>query len=91
MRKLLRINEAREHVYHFGLELLLLLGQLSRGGEAGRDDGEDFKTSGYLTETLLDPELGHAHAANKAAFNNVYRGNANGLENMATTDPILAG
>ena len=28
-----------------------------------------FKTSSYLTETLLDPELGHAYESNKAAFN----------------------
>jgi len=30
---------------------------------------EGFKASSYLTETLLDPELGHASEANKAAFN----------------------
>jgi hypothetical protein len=33
---------------------------------------EGFKTSSYLTETLLDPELGHAYEANKAAFNKAY-------------------
>jgi len=30
---------------------------------------EGFKTSSYLTETILDPELGHASEANKTAFN----------------------
>jgi len=35
-------------------------------GRVGSDGGESFKTSGYLTETLPDPELGHAHAVNKA-------------------------
>lgn len=30
---------------------------------------EGFKTSSYLTETLLDPELGHSNEANKTAFN----------------------
>jgi hypothetical protein len=33
---------------------------------------EGFKTSSYLTETLLDPELGHSSEANKAAFNKAY-------------------
>ena len=28
-----------------------------------------FKSSTYLTETLLDPELGHAYESNKTAFN----------------------
>jgi hypothetical protein len=31
-----------------------------------------FKSSSYLTETLLDPELGHACEPNKAAFNRAY-------------------
>lgn len=30
---------------------------------------EGFKSSSYLTETLLDPELGHANETNKTAFN----------------------
>ena len=30
---------------------------------------EGFKASSYLTETLLDPELGHSYESNKAAFN----------------------
>ena len=30
---------------------------------------EGFKSSSYLPETLLDPEIGHAFQANKAAFN----------------------
>lgn len=33
---------------------------------------EGFKSSGYLTETLLDPELGHSNEANKAAFGKAY-------------------
>lgn len=33
---------------------------------------EGFKASSYLTETLLDPEFGHAYESNKAAFNNAY-------------------
>ena len=33
---------------------------------------EGFKTSSYLTETILDPELGHSSEANKAAFNKAY-------------------
>ena len=33
---------------------------------------ECFKSSSYLTETLLDPELGHANEANKAAFNKAH-------------------
>jgi hypothetical protein len=33
---------------------------------------EGFKSSSYLTETLLDPELGHAHATNKTAFNKAH-------------------
>jgi hypothetical protein len=31
-----------------------------------------FKTSSYLTETLLDPELGHAYESNKTAFNKAH-------------------
>ena len=34
-----------------------------------------FKSSGYLTETLLDPEFGHAYEANKTAFNKAYNVN----------------
>jgi len=30
---------------------------------------EGFKSSSHLTETLLDPELGHASEINKTAFN----------------------
>ena len=33
---------------------------------------EGFKSSGYLAETLLDPELGHASEANKTAFNKAH-------------------
>ena len=33
---------------------------------------EGFKTSSYLTETLLDPEFAHAYEPNKAAFNKAY-------------------
>jgi hypothetical protein len=33
---------------------------------------EGFKASSYLTETLLDPEFGHAFEANKTAFNKAY-------------------
>jgi hypothetical protein len=33
---------------------------------------EGFKTSSYLTETLLDPEFGHAYESNKTAFNKAY-------------------
>jgi len=33
---------------------------------------EGFKCSSYLTETLLDPQFGHAYESNKAAFNKVY-------------------
>jgi hypothetical protein len=33
---------------------------------------EGFKSSSYLTETLLDPELGHACESNKAAFNKAH-------------------
>jgi hypothetical protein len=31
-----------------------------------------FKSCSYLTETLLDPEFGHAYEANKTAFNKAY-------------------
>ncbi|KAH9993417.1 hypothetical protein BJV77DRAFT_366374 [Russula vinacea] len=31
-----------------------------------------FKSSSYLTETLLDPEFGHAYEPNKTAFNKAY-------------------
>jgi len=33
---------------------------------------EGFKSSSHLTETLLDPELGHAYEANKTAFNKAH-------------------
>jgi len=33
---------------------------------------EGFKASSYLTETLLDPEIGHASAVNKTAFNKAH-------------------
>jgi len=33
---------------------------------------EGFKTSSYMTETLLDPQTGHASDANNAAFNKAY-------------------
>ena len=34
---------------------------------------EGFKTSSYLTETLLDPEFGHATEPTKAALNKAFR------------------
>jgi hypothetical protein len=33
---------------------------------------EGFKSSSYITETLLDPEFGHAYESNKAAFNKAF-------------------
>ena len=33
---------------------------------------EGFKASSYLTETLLDPEFGHAYESNKTAFNKAH-------------------
>ena len=33
---------------------------------------EGFKSSSYLTETLLDHELGHAYESNKSAFNKAH-------------------
>ena len=33
---------------------------------------EGFKSSSYLTEVLLDPELGHAYEPNKTAFNRAH-------------------
>ena len=33
---------------------------------------EGFKTSSVLTETLLDPQIGHSSDATKAAFNKAY-------------------
>lgn len=33
---------------------------------------EGFKSSSYLTETLLDPELGHAYEDTKTAFNKAH-------------------
>jgi hypothetical protein len=33
---------------------------------------EGFKSSSYLTETLLDPEFGHASEANKSAFSKAF-------------------
>ena len=33
---------------------------------------EGFKSSSYLTETLLDPELGHAYESNKSAFSKAH-------------------
>ena len=38
---------------------------------------EGFKSSGYLTETLLDPELGHSYKSNQAAFNKAHNVNEN--------------
>ena len=34
-----------------------------------------FKSSSYLTETLLDAEFGHAYEPNKTAFNKAYNVN----------------
>jgi hypothetical protein len=33
---------------------------------------EGFKGSSYLTETVLDPELGHAYELSKTAFNKAH-------------------
>jgi hypothetical protein len=33
---------------------------------------EGFKASSYLTETLFDPEFGHAYEPNKTAFNKAH-------------------
>jgi hypothetical protein len=33
---------------------------------------EGFKASSYLTETLLDPEFGHAYESSKTAFNKAH-------------------
>jgi hypothetical protein len=33
---------------------------------------EGLKSSSYLTETLLDPELGYAHQSDKTAFNKAH-------------------
>lgn len=33
---------------------------------------EAFKGSSYLTETLLDPELGHSYEGNKTPFNKAF-------------------
>ena len=33
---------------------------------------EGFKSSGYLAETILDPELGHSSEANKTAFSKAH-------------------
>jgi hypothetical protein len=33
---------------------------------------EGFKSSSYLTETLLDPEFGQAYESNKTAFNKAH-------------------
>jgi hypothetical protein len=33
---------------------------------------EGFKSSSYLTETLLDPEFGHASEAKKSAFSKAF-------------------
>ena len=41
---------------------------------------EGFKSSAYLTETLLDPELGQSYKSNQAAFNKAL----NVKENMWT-------
>ena len=65
------------------------IGPRAQGG-SGRDGGESFKTSGYSTETLPDPELGHARPVDQgAAFNKAY--DVDGLGNMAPTDSILQG
>jgi hypothetical protein len=33
---------------------------------------EGFKASSYMTETLLDPELGHSYEVNKTPFNKAH-------------------
>src|SRR6266849_2377826 len=40
--------------------------------DAGYSLDEGFKASSCLTETLLDPEFGHAYEFNKTAFNKVH-------------------
>ncbi|KAF8467031.1 S-adenosyl-L-methionine-dependent methyltransferase, partial [Russula ochroleuca] len=64
---------------------------------------EGFKSSSYLTETLLDPELEHAYESNKTAFNKArnlpdnklrfarFGAAMNGLENASPTNSILEG
>ena len=57
-----------EHVYEFlimhsyNIWVLMCFRSLDIG----------FKSSTYLTETLLDPEVGHAYESNKTAFNKAY-------------------
>src|SRR5260221_4624157 len=48
--------------FSYGIHILMGFRRLDEG----------FKTSSYLTETLLDPQTGHASDANKAAFNKAY-------------------
>ena len=49
-----------------------------------------FKTSSYLTETLLDPEFGHAYEANKTAFNKAYNVNEDSWSWLCRKFPRLA-
>ncbi len=42
------------------------------GPDALNSLDEGFKSSSYLTETLLDPELGHSYESNKTAFNKAH-------------------
>ncbi|KAF8498105.1 S-adenosyl-L-methionine-dependent methyltransferase [Russula emetica] len=58
----------------------LVLGTLGITSILGHLLDEGFKSCSYLSETLLDPELGHAYESNKAAFNKAY----NVEENMWT-------
>ena len=64
----LGITSILEHVYE--LLVCLLYGTQTLMRFFSLDEG--FKSSSYLTETLLDPELGHAYEPNKAAFNKAY-------------------
>ncbi len=48
--------------FSYGINILMGFRRLDEG----------FKTSSYVTETLLDPQTGHASDANKAAFNKAY-------------------
>ncbi|KAI0059947.1 S-adenosyl-L-methionine-dependent methyltransferase [Artomyces pyxidatus] len=48
------------------------LGTLGLTAVIGHVTDEAFKSSSYLTETLLDPEFGHSAEPNKSAFNKAF-------------------
>ena len=58
-------------ILEHGYELLIGLSSALYLNAVYRLD-EGFKASSYLTETLLDPEFGHAYESNKTAFNKAY-------------------